>query len=507
MPRYQRGHVLASVPLGLALLTFACFGGTHADISEATDREVSQQIAVKPDLAFIQKAIEFKPFDLLTLHKVAGATPALIQAPAPVAPLVVVQDTPHTQRESSGIPGSHNLLRGNIRDLLVLSDAKFLQGVIGFIVVAVFTLCMNEVFGLYGGVKGHGLPMTKIQRRLLQCLALGTLVADVTETSFLSPLSYDMAWSIRGCGSKDGVATLSGFILGSPPAGMACGVCMAFCVSKLKDDKLSRRLMMISPVVSACLYIALAGILFFAESWQHFLEQLVLAIFFVRGCVGGFALLIYTLARNVTPSAEQGFLSIWEYMAQAAGLCVGALLSSMSGISVETPRCGQYHQAIRASSFVACLYAVLALGASLCVPASMQDFQELSEEDSEEDGDRKSDDKQKWMLCITLLAIFMGVFSCAAVESSSAFILELQYGWGPPRIGSAMAIVFATCVFVLALVLGLQMTLHIADGHLIGALSVAMMVGVGLIFDFGQSAAHQILIADSVLYPSLTALT
>mmetsp|Transcript_2891 Transcript_2891/g.4462 ORF Transcript_2891/g.4462 Transcript_2891/m.4462 type:complete len:230 (-) Transcript_2891:63-752(-) len=99
----MRGHALTSVPLGLALLTFAGFGRTHADVSEETNCEVSQQMAAKPDFAFIQKAVDVKPLDLPTKHKVIGATPAAIEAPAPVAPvapLAVVQDRmAHTQLE------------------------------------------------------------------------------------------------------------------------------------------------------------------------------------------------------------------------------------------------------------------------------------------------------------------------------------------------------------------------------------------------------------------------
>jgi len=379
-----------------------------------------------------------------------------------------------------------------------LEPSPFLTICSLFAVAALLAAMMNET---REKVKTDCM-LTTTRRRVLQAIALGQILLDLAESSFVIPFSYDFARSIRHCsGSKGSLSFLSGIIQSSSPFGMMFGLYAAFEINKLGKHDLNRSCMLAAPALVSILYMALAFLLQSAANFEGFLEALVILTRALTGFASGFDLLFSTLARDVTLPKEQVGFSILEYVALSAGLGVGPLLSSSASISVERG-CGSYQQELRACAIVSSLYAILTFCISASVPAKAPSVPASDSEDSEENSTCEQD-KQK--VCLGLVAVFLGVFSCASVEVSSSLILELQYSWDVPRIGNALGLIYASVIFFCGALLMMQTC--ISNSFLLGISAAGIMIGAGLIFDPGNSSAWQLLVADSVLYPCLTALT
>eukprot|EP00930_Biecheleria_cincta_P046462 TRINITY_DN3203_c0_g1_i3.p1 TRINITY_DN3203_c0_g1~~TRINITY_DN3203_c0_g1_i3.p1 ORF type:complete len:821 (+),score=123.48 TRINITY_DN3203_c0_g1_i3:90-2552(+) len=391
------------------------------------------------------------------------------------------------------------LSTSNLEERSRSSGTPYLYGCSAVVIVALVASAAKEVCA---PCKGNQV-LTSKTRRILQSLAIGQILVEQSDSAFMVPLSFDFAQSIRQCnGAKADVAFLSGVIQSSYPLGMAFGLCLAFFLCKHGTYEFKRRCMFTAPAVASVLHIALAFALQNAASLRNLLEGIVILIRVLSGVVGGFDILLSTLARDVTVADEQVTFSVLEYMATAAGVGFGPLLSSFASLSVDR-HCGEFHRETQAASLMSGAHAILVFCIFMCVPVNAPSMT-ASENDDEEESGTMSYREQAWKTFLGFFCVCIGIFSCSAVEVSSSLILELQYSWDTPSIGLAMGLVYTVIIFFCGGLIMMQTC--IGDYYLIGLLAAGILLGAALLFDFGHSSSWQLLFADLVLFPCLNAL-
>eukprot|EP00418_Pyrodinium_bahamense_P091191 CAMPEP_0179035262 /NCGR_PEP_ID=MMETSP0796-20121207/13022_1 /TAXON_ID=73915 /ORGANISM="Pyrodinium bahamense, Strain pbaha01" /LENGTH=649 /DNA_ID=CAMNT_0020731533 /DNA_START=72 /DNA_END=2021 /DNA_ORIENTATION=- len=366
--------------------------------------------------------------------------------------------------------------------------------------------------------KASALPSLTARRRIVQAIAIVSILVDLMEGSFVTPFAYDFALALKGPNyPKHSVASFSGFIQGSSAAGMAMGTVVAYSVSRRRNHVLNRALMILAPLTTSGLYSAL-GYALRAHGSSGFLAFSVLATRIAAGFASGFDLLLASLAQDVTEDSEQVAYSLLGHMAISGGLALGPVLSSLASKSIGAGPGGRglFSLELRACSMVSALYAALALSIACCLPAAADWratlFTDVSS-DSDANGSKDTSEpshvqegrtQQACVLAIGIACTFLGIFACSAVEVSSSLLFELQYGWGVARIGFMMGMLYAVVVVLCGLILGMESCLD--TRYIAAAAAVGTLVGAALVFDAGWGNATQLLLSDVLQYPCLTAL-
>jgi hypothetical protein len=156
---------------------------------------------------------------------------------------------------------------------------------------------------------------------------------------------------------------------------------------------------------------------------------------------------------------------------------------------------------------LAYLWAGLALAMSLTFPIDAQPYTELDDK-----GLQRKDcveaslgvEGRRRLMLLCLLYNCERSFTISAIESATALILELEYGYGPPAVGFSIGMVFLTTVVLGVVLIGIAHKQLLPDSALMQALTFMACFGALSFFDFGNRHGHSpalwMMAADTIVY-------
>jgi len=345
-------------------------------------------------------------------------------------------------------------------------------------------------------------------RHSLQALFVSVALLGAMDLAIIIPGSYDIT---IGLGSN---ATMSGFLIGVHPVGMALGSLLGKLLLRLDNHAQIRCTIIASLLFLALLSLCFAALLDCSWAGSSSLLALLLCLRTSSGVlIGAINVLMNVMALRVTPLTEVASLSIMIQAARNMGLCLGPLagsllLAALHGRAVGSPPLERGGLPVLTT---AAFWALAALTFSVKAPSEIAPLVEETlvankrvgtgkRPGSEISPQQLASGHRKVLVVLGSIFCFERGFSVASIEVATTLILELQFGRSSEAIGFALGVICAVTVFHGLLSLSLLHSGWVGEVQYLKGLGAVGTCSVVFLFNWRASSPLLIIMADCMLY-------
>lgn len=341
-----------------------------------------------------------------------------------------------------------------------------------------------------------------------QVLSLFLRVVANVDYSAVIPASHDLFVDM-GLG-----AGASGWFVGINAITYTVGAIAARVMTHSWSHRPRRAVLMCCLAGASATNVAFALVLRNMRPDDPLTVALVLGLRTVEGIMGGFCGLLTLWGLGVTTPGEMFWFSLMNIVCANVGLFLGPLLSSVvllgSGPAVPS------REAMAAPAFlIAALWGALTVAVSALPAPQVEEVAaaaqaESAAEDAQAQGAESHEGTGQSPLgptrleqmspkarttIMVLAASYVGErgWTVGMLESSSSMIFEVQFGWGPQRIGWWIGIIAAGSAVLGILVVAVRRLTRTGDGTILQLLSLMGVIGGVGLFNFSGPEDLQVL--------------
>lgn len=333
----------------------------------------------------------------------------------------------------------------------------------------------------------------------VQILCLLVNIVWAADFTLFIPSSYDLARAYKAGGTE------SGILIGATFFFMGLGCILAKALILPWDHWFTKKFALLTFLTVASLDLVTASFITYILPLKESSLWVVVLLRSMTGFAMSGSTAVFVMGYRATTTSEMTQMNMAMSAVTCLGVCLGPFISSLV-LDIR-----DIHSTI--SEAAAPLYAMALVWAVqagifvLLVPDRLFDLQEVesSARDASSEGSKgaRGEDVagiRKWIFLHGLGFTLERAFTVSAVEAATAFIFEVEYGFGTIAIGYFIGVVFIVVTLTITLLTYLKYVGFLSEQLFMRVLPWVSVAGSILLFRLPGTGSTTILVGDCLLY-------